>query len=111
MSVDPYLDPATGVLSNKLGITDAEVLQQAAADISAVRLDELAARPLPGSYDLDHLRAFHRIIFGDVFAWAGQIRTIQIFKKTSFCPPPASSPTWPETTIFEGLPFLTSCRS
>ena len=87
MSVDPYLDPETGVLSNKLGITDAEFLQQVAADISAAHLDELAARTLPGFYDLDHLRAFHRVIFGDIFTWAGQIRTIQIFKNTGFCSP------------------------
>lgn len=87
MSVDPYLDPSTGVLRNKFGVTDAELLRQIAADISAARLDELAARPLPGLYDLDHLRAFHRAIFGDVFAWAGEIRTIQIFKETGFCPP------------------------
>jgi cell filamentation protein len=87
MTVDPYVDPATGVLSNKLGITDAGLLQQAVADISAARIDELAARRLPGSYDLDHLRAFHTVLFGDVFAWAGEIRTISIFKETGFCPP------------------------
>lgn len=87
MSVDPYLDPATGVLTNRLGITDAARLHQAVADISAARIDELAIRPLPGSYDLAHLAAFHRAIFGDVFAWAGQIRTVQIFKETGFCLP------------------------
>lgn len=87
MTVDPYLDPSTGVLINKLGIIDAERLQQVAADISAARLNELAARPLPGTYDLAHLRGFHRIIFGDVFAWAGQIRTVQISKQTGFCLP------------------------
>jgi len=84
MTLDPYIDPTTRVLINKLGIVDAEKLRQAVADISAARLDELAAKPLRGLYDLAHLRAFHRRIFGDVFPWAGQIRTIQIFKETGF---------------------------
>ena len=87
MTLDPYMDPTTGALINKLGITDAETLWQVVADISAARLDELAAKPLRGLYDLAHLRAFHRRIFGDVFPWAGQIRTIQIFKETGFCLP------------------------
>lgn len=87
MTFDPYVDPSTGVLINKLGITDADRLRQATADISAARLDELAARPLRGLYDLAHLRAFHKRIFGDVFAWAGQVRTVQIFKETGFCLP------------------------
>jgi cell filamentation protein len=67
---DPYVDPQTGVLRNRLGIADAEILWQAVADISAARLAELAVRPLPGAYNLDHLRTFHRAIFGDVFEWA-----------------------------------------
>jgi cell filamentation protein len=77
----------SGVLTNKLGISDPDILRQAVADISAARMDELAARPLRGMYDLTHLRAIHRRIFGDVFAWAGQIRTIPIFKETGFCLP------------------------
>ncbi|HCT76763.1 MAG TPA: cell filamentation protein Fic [Micromonosporaceae bacterium] len=87
MTVDPYVDPRTGVLINKLGIADADQLQQAVADVSAARLGQLAIRPLAGLYDLVHLRQFHKRIFGDVFAWAGQIRSVQIFKETGFCLP------------------------
>jgi fido (protein-threonine AMPylation protein) len=111
MSLDPYVDPATGVLLNRLGITDADSLWQAVADISAARLDELAARPLPGAYDLSHLMAFHKVIFGDVFTWAGQLRTVQIFKETGFAcrsTSPrtllASSPSSPKTPIFGACP-------
>jgi hypothetical protein len=39
---------------------------------------QLAERPVPGSYDLGHLQAFHRHIFGDVYDWAGEIRTVAI---------------------------------
>ncbi len=36
---DPYLDPASGVLRNLLGITDADELAQVEAALSASRLD------------------------------------------------------------------------
>jgi cell filamentation protein len=87
MTVDPYVDPKTGVFFNKLGITDAAQLEQSVADISAARIEQLAAHPLAGRYDLEHLRRFHGHIFGDVFTWAGQIRTVQISKTTGFCLP------------------------
>jgi cell filamentation protein len=35
------------------------------------------------SFDLDHLRLLHRWLFGDVYAWAGEIRTIPIIKDRS----------------------------
>jgi cell filamentation protein len=54
---DPYLDPASGVLRNLLGITDAAELARAEAALSASRLIDLERRRLPGRYDLAHLRA------------------------------------------------------
>lgn len=82
---DPYSEP-NGVLRNSLGITDATELSEAEADIAAVELAILDAEPLPGSYDLAHLQAFHRQIFGSVYPWAGELRTVEISKGTSFCP-------------------------
>lgn len=87
MSWDPYLDLRAGVLHNRLGITDRAALAAAEADLSAVRIAQLTRRPLPGRYDLDHLRAFHRHVFGDVYAWAGEIRTVSLGKGHLFCPP------------------------
>ena len=84
---DPYVDPASGVLRNLLGITDAGELAQVEAALSASRLIDLERRRLPGSYDLDHLRAFHRYILGDVFEWAGELRTVSIAKGSLFCLP------------------------
>ncbi len=87
MSWDPYLDLEAGVLRNRLGITDSETLRRAESGISAVRIAQLATQSLPGDYDLAHLQAFHRLIFGDVYAWAGELRTISIGKGALFCPP------------------------
>ena len=84
---DPYLDPASGVLRNLLGITDAAELARAEAALSASRLIDLERRRLSGRYDLAHLQAFHRYILGDVYAWAGQLRTVSIEKGSVFCLP------------------------
>jgi cell filamentation protein len=84
---DPYLDPVSGVLRNLLGITDPGELAQVEAALSASRLIDLERRRLPGNYDLDHLRAFHRYILGDVFEWAGELRTVAIAKGSLFCLP------------------------
>jgi cell filamentation protein, protein adenylyltransferase len=85
---DPYLDPASGVLRNLLGITDAQELSRVEAALTASRLVDLERHRLPGGYDLAHLRAFHRRIFGDVYDWAGQLRTVSIAKAGEvFCLP------------------------
>jgi cell filamentation protein len=85
--VDRYLDPVSGVLRNLLGITDAGELARAEAALSASRLIDLERGRLPGSYDLDHLRAFHRYILGDAYGWAGELRTVSIAKGSVFCLP------------------------
>ena len=74
-------------VSNLLGITDAAELARAEAALSASRLIDLERRRLPGRYDLAHLQAFHRYILGDVYGWAGQLRTVSIAKGSVFCLP------------------------
>ncbi|MCS5735671.1 Fic/DOC family protein [Herbiconiux daphne] len=39
-----------------------------------VRLVELADAPLPATFDYGHMKAIHRHIFQDVYAWAGEER-------------------------------------
>jgi cell filamentation protein len=77
---DHYLDRATGVLKNRLGIADAATLEQAEASLVATRAYELSQTPLKGRFDLAHLQAIHRYLFGDVYEWAGQLRTIDLSK-------------------------------
>jgi cell filamentation protein len=43
--------------------------------------------PVTPTYDLHHLREIHRRIFGDIYDWAGQIRTVAIAKGATFCLP------------------------
>ena len=82
---DPYLDPVSGVLHNRLGITDPEELARAEADISYLMLARLEMALCPGAYDLAHLCGFHAEIFGPLYPWAGQVRTVEIAKGTWFC--------------------------
>lgn len=87
MSADPYIDPQTGVFLNTLGIADRDELATAEADITAFALYRLERQHLPGKYDLTHLCAFHRAIFRDIYAWAGECRTVAISKGDVFCLP------------------------
>jgi cell filamentation protein len=85
---DPYADPVTGVLRNKLGLGTAEELAAAEREITHAALILLGETPVRATCDLPHLRAIHRRIFGDIYEWAGQIRTVAIAKGSPFCLPP-----------------------
>ncbi|TAM87658.1 hypothetical protein EPN42_11125 [bacterium] len=81
---DPYLTPG-GVLINRWGIEDQDLLEATETAFTDLRLAELAQQPIIGAFDLDHLRAVHRHIFQDVFEWAGEDRTVEIAKAHLFC--------------------------
>jgi cell filamentation protein len=68
--------PGTGVLKNKLGITDPAALSRAATDSTALRLAELQATPVRGGFDSAHIQAIHHHVFQDLFDWAGELRPI-----------------------------------
>ena len=81
---DLYLNPETGVLKNILDISDEEELKTAEASLVAWRSFQLADNPLKGRFDLDHLQAIHKHLFGDVYAWAGELRNIDLTKDNSY---------------------------
>ena len=87
MPEDPYTDPVTGVLRNKIGLRTGEELQAAEREITHAALILLKESPVPPSYDLRHLCAIHRRTFGDIYDWAGQLRTVAIAKGSWFCLP------------------------
>jgi cell filamentation protein len=78
---DPYLYEDVPVLINKLGIKDQKLLDNAEADYVVYRLKDLALNPLSGDYHTSHLLRMHEYIFQDIFEWAGQPRTISIYKE------------------------------
>ncbi len=78
--VDPYLDPQTGLLRNKVGARTKVALDEAEGDLSFARLIQLVDRPPKPTGDLDEFRAIHRHLFQDVYEWAGQLRTVDVRK-------------------------------
>jgi cell filamentation protein len=84
---DPYTDPVTGVLPNELGLGTAGELEAAEREITHAALILLGESPVHLGYDLSHLCAIHRRIFGDIYHWAGQIRTVGMAKGSPFCLP------------------------
>ena len=68
--------PGTGVLRNKLGITDPVALSRTATDSTTLRLAALQESPVRGGFDSAHLQAIHHHIFQDIYDWAGELRTI-----------------------------------
>jgi len=84
---DPYSDPVTGVLYNKLGLGTAAELDAAEREVTHAALILLDVSPASPSYDLPHLREIHYRIFGDIYEWAGRIRTVSIAKGATFCLP------------------------
>ena len=87
MASDPYVYPATEVLRNKLDLRDADELAEAEADLTKIRAAQLADQPILGNYDLAHLQRFHAHLFGDLYDWAGEIRTVTIAKNEMFALP------------------------
>jgi cell filamentation protein len=75
---DPYVYPSTSVLRNKLGLTDPDQLDRAERRLVAQRIAEGVPT---GNFDLAHLRAIHRHLFQDLYAWAGELRTVEIAKE------------------------------
>ena len=101
MPGDPYADPVTGVLRNKLGLSTAAELEAAEREITHAALILLRETPVRPAYDLAHLCEIHRRIFGDIYDWAGQVRTVAIAKGAMFCLPQYIEPA--ATEIFRLL--------
>ena len=84
-----YADRADTVLKNKKGITDLRTLQTeeetALAGAYSLLLKEVRSDT---SITNELIRYAHRLIFGDLFAWAGRWRTVKISKNETVWPPP-----------------------
>ena len=82
--MDPYVYPGTDVLQNRRGLRDRALLDVFEADATSQRLRQIAAKTPPGHFDMPHLQSIHRYIFQDVYAWAGELRTVNIQRPGQF---------------------------
>ncbi|MCR4793776.1 MAG: hypothetical protein K5898_01085 [Ruminococcus sp.] len=76
--------PDTTVLVNKLDIREQELLNEAESIIvtscSVKAEKELEFKDV----DFEYYKGLHKLIFGDLYEWAGTVRTINISKKVLF---------------------------
>jgi cell filamentation protein len=80
--IDPeftYADPGTGLLRNLQDITDPEVLLFVESSAVTKRLQELYENPIK-IQGIDSLFEVHRILFQDIYIWAGNKRIVEISK-------------------------------
>jgi cell filamentation protein len=92
---DPSIDPQSGILRNKFGLTDQASLNREEANAVIARSMLLRLNPLKGNFDSEHLKAIHFYLFRDVYDWAGKYRTVPLAKAefagsgriTKFAPP------------------------
>ncbi|MEH6648870.1 MAG: putative adenosine monophosphate-protein transferase Fic [Motiliproteus sp.] len=81
---DPDCYPDSTTLINLLDIKDADLLEDAEREISELTAIEIDFESPP--YDLDYLCSIHQTLFEDIYAWAGELRQIDISKgDTRFC--------------------------
>ena len=76
---DPYLYDDVNVLKNRANIKDVETLRKAEADITNLAMSAIYERDYD-KFNVDTLCDIHRNIFGQIFDWAGEFRTIQMVK-------------------------------
>lgn len=85
MADEVYCYPNSNILKNKADIRDEELLMKFERKESNKNAAQLIVSPLRGNFDLQHLQSIHRILFGDIYDWAGKLRTVDIAKGNMFC--------------------------
>ena len=71
----------TTCLVNKFGIRDEERLSEVESQITFAKAVMLDDAPIEGKFDFDHYKKIHEFLMGDIYDWAGKIRTVNISKK------------------------------
>ena len=76
---DPYLYDDVPVLRNLPGIKKSEKLKHAEGDLTKMSMGIVYAREYD-KFNTETLCDIHRTIFGALYEWAGEFRTIPIMK-------------------------------
>ncbi|WP_095090316.1 Fic/DOC family protein [Mesorhizobium sophorae] len=90
---DPYLVPGSeGLLRNEIGLTTIEELWEAEYHYAEVGAAELFASQRNIQLSMRGWRTVHKVLFRDVYDWAGEYRTVFLIKdnergRSRFCEP------------------------
>ena len=71
----------TSCLINKFDIKDEVILKELETTITLNKITEYSLNPLFDSFDVQHYKNIHRYLFGDIYDWAGEYRTVDMSKK------------------------------
>lgn len=74
-----------GILKNKLGINDYDMLNQAEADLTFSKFLNIE-KTFKTKFDINYVKAIHKHIFEDIFDWAGEFRNVPIVKEEIVLP-------------------------
>lgn len=79
MNNDPYeYDEFPGVLKNKFDEKNKDSLKILESELTKNKL--CTSSTIKGNYDFKHFKALHKHIFGDIYEWAGEERTKNLYK-------------------------------
>lgn len=77
---DPYVYPDTNVLINKLNIKKQDRLDQYEALMFKLAFENLRQNPT-NVINASDILTIHKLLFGEVYEWAGNVRSINIEKQ------------------------------
>lgn len=80
MSGDPYVYEGTDTLRNNAGIRDPAALSEREQIVSFQALRQMLKGPVLGNFDQAHFAAIHKRLFAEVYPWAGETRTVELWK-------------------------------
>lgn len=79
--------PGTTVLVNRFGLRTQGELDAVEAALVTAKATQWEDMPQCSTFDFEHYKLIHKYLFGELYDWAGEVRTINIAKKgTQFCP-------------------------
>lgn len=98
---DPYIDPASGVLRNKFGITGPKELEFTECT-HAIKAGPGAAKYADSVANLDEtaLKQIHHMLFHEVYDWAGKVRKVSLAKDKSVFGPVRAMHGYADREIF-----------
>ncbi len=107
-----YCYPNSFVLKNKLNIKNQTELENAERAITSLKASQASLERIEGGFDFEHLKKIHKFLFGEIYDWAGSVRTVNISKGSRFCSAEYIEPQINE--LFEKLKqedYLRCCKS
>ena len=71
----------TSVLVNKFNIRDEAELAELETVITATKITIILSKPYLGNFTAEYYCVLHKEIMGDIYDWAGKIRSVPLSKK------------------------------